>query len=129
MQPTVMKDAYGEVVVSAIHTYGETIHKFVERRNYSGAFMPGFEAKESTINIQPIGLKYIDHCVGNVELGRMNEWVKFYEDVMGFKLLITFDDNDISTEYTALMSKVVSNGNGFVKFPINEPAEGKRKVR
>ena len=127
MQPTVMKDAYGEVVVSAIHTYGETIHKFVERRNYSGAFMPGFEAKESTINIQPIGLKYIDHCVGNVELGRMNEWVKFYEDVMGFKLLITFDDNDISTEYTALMSKVVSNGNGFVKFPINEPAEGKKK--
>lgn len=127
MHPTVLKDEFGEVIVSAIHTYGETIHKFVERKNYSGAFMPGFTAKESTIAVKPIGLKYIDHCVGNVELGRMNEWVKFYEDVMGFKLLITFDDKDISTEYTALMSKVVSNGNGFVKFPINEPAEGKKK--
>lgn len=127
LAPTVMKDEFGEVIVSAIHTYGETIHKFVERKNYSGAFMPGFVAKDSTIDIKPIGLKYIDHCVGNVELGRMNEWVKFYEDVMGFKLLITFDDKDISTEYTALMSKVVSNGNGFVKFPINEPAEGKKK--
>ncbi len=127
MEPTILKDEFGEVVVSAIHTYGETIHKFVERRNYTGAFMPGFIAKESIIEIKPIGLKYIDHCVGNVELGKMNDWVKFYEDVMGFKLLITFDDKDISTEYTALMSKVVSTGNGYVKFPINEPAAGKKK--
>lgn len=127
MEPTTLTDAYGEVVVSAIHTYGETIHKFVERKNYHGAFMPGFVAKESAMEIQPIGLQYVDHCVGNVELGRMNEWVKFYEDVMGFKLLITFDDKDISTEYSALMSKVVSNGNGYVKFPINEPADGKKK--
>ncbi|MBC8046960.1 MAG: 4-hydroxyphenylpyruvate dioxygenase, partial [Fimbriimonadaceae bacterium] len=127
MEPTTLKDEFGEVVVSAIHTYGDTIHKFVERKNYKGVYMPGFIAKESNIEIKPIGLKYVDHCVGNVELGKMNEWVKFYEDVMGFKLLITFDDKDISTEYTALMSKVVSNGNGFVKFPINEPAEGKKK--
>lgn len=127
MQPTVMKDEFGEVIVSAIYTYGDTIHKFVERKNYKGAFLPGYVAKSSNMEIKPIGLKYVDHCVGNVELGKMNEWVKFYEDVMGFKLLITFDDNDISTEYTALMSKVVSNGNGFVKFPINEPAEGKKK--
>ncbi len=127
MQPTKMTDAFGEVIISAIYTYGDTIHKFVERKNYKGAFLPGFIAKSSNMEIKPIGLKYVDHCVGNVELGKMNEWVKFYEDVMGFKLLITFDDNDISTEYTALMSKVVSNGNGFVKFPINEPAEGKKK--
>jgi 4-hydroxyphenylpyruvate dioxygenase len=127
MEPTVMKDDDGEVVVAAIKTYGDTIHKFVERKNYQGAFMPGYEARESNMEIDPIGLKYVDHCVGNVELGRMNEWVKFYEDVLGFKLLITFDDQDISTEYTALMSKVVSNGNGYVKFPINEPADGKRK--
>lgn len=127
LQPTTMKDEFGEVIVSAIYTYGDTIHKFVERKNYKGAFLPGYVAKSSTMEIKPIGLKYVDHCVGNVELGKMNEWVKFYEDVMGFKLLITFDDNDISTEYTALMSKVVSNGNGFVKFPINEPAEGKKK--
>jgi len=127
MQPTRLTDEFGEVVVSAIHTYGDTIHKFVERKNYKGVFMPGFIAKSSTMPVTPIGLKFVDHCVGNVELGKMNEWVKFYEDVMGFKLLITFDDKDISTEYTALMSKVVSNGNGFVKFPINEPAEGKKK--
>ena len=127
MEPTVMKDEHGEVVVSAIHTYGETIHKFVERTNYKGAFLPGYQAKKSLINIEPIGLKHIDHCVGNVQLGKMNEWVKFYEDVMGFKLLLTFDDEDISTEYSALMSKVVSNGNGYVKFPINEPADGKKK--
>jgi 4-hydroxyphenylpyruvate dioxygenase len=89
--------------------------------------MPGYVKKQSTFKPIPVGLKYIDHCVGNVELGRMNEWVKFYEDVMGFKLLLTFDDNDISTEYSALMSKVVSNGNGYIKFPINEPADGKKK--
>ena len=127
MEPTVFKDEHGEVVISAIHTYGDTIHKFVERKNYNGAFLPGFEEKHSNMEIKPIGLMYVDHCVGNVELGGMNKWVEFYENVMGFKLLITFDDKDISTEYSALMSKVVSNGNGYIKFPINEPAEGKKK--
>jgi 4-hydroxyphenylpyruvate dioxygenase len=100
---------------------------FVERKNYNGVFLPGFQAMESTYNTTPAGLQYVDHCVGNVELGKMDEWVKFYEDVMGFKLLLTFDDKDISTEYSALMSKVVSNGSGYIKFPINEPAEGKKK--
>lgn len=127
IEPTVSRDEYGEVVISAIHTYGETIHKFVERRNYKGAFLPGYSAIKSPVPVRSVGLKYIDHCVGNVELGKMNEWVKFYEDVMGFKLLLTFDDKDISTEYSALMSKVVSNGNGYVKFPINEPASGRKK--
>jgi len=127
MEPTVMKDEFGEVVVAAIETYGETLHKFVERKNYNGAFLPGYVAKKSGIPTKSVGLKYVDHCVGNVELGHMNEWVKFYEEVMGFKLIITFDDKDISTEYSALMSKVVSNGNGYVKFPINEPADGRRK--
>jgi len=127
MEPTVIKDADGEVVVSAIQTYGETIHKFVERKNYKGSFMPGFVSKKSLFPVKSVGLKHVDHCVGNVELGRMNDWVKFYEDVMGFKLLLTFDDKDISTEYSALMSKVVSNGNGYIKFPINEPADGKKK--
>jgi 4-hydroxyphenylpyruvate dioxygenase len=126
-EPTVLKDEFGEVVVSSIRTYGETIHTFVERRNYRGPFLPGYKARRSWLKTEPIGLKYIDHCVGNVELGRMNKWVEFYEKVMGFKLLVTFDDNDISTEYSALMSKVVSNGNGYIKFPINEPAEGKKK--
>jgi len=121
------KDEFGEVIMSSIKTYGETIHTFVERKNYKGAFLPGYKAVKSSLKISPIGLKYIDHCVGNVELGKMNKWVDFYETVMGFKLLITFDDSDISTEYSALMSKVVSNGNGFIKFPINEPAQGKRK--
>jgi len=127
MQPMHIEDADGEVVISAIHTYGETIHKFIERKNYRGAFLPGFGEPRNALEVQPVGLKHVDHCVGNVELGQMNRWVKFYEDVMGFKLLITFDDNDISTEYSALMSKVVSNGNGYIKFPINEPAQGKRK--
>jgi len=127
IEPTTHTDEYGEVVISAIKTYGETIHKFVERKNYDGAFLPGFERAKSSFSVEAVGLQYVDHCVGNVELGDMNKWVKFYEDVMGFKLLITFDDDDISTEYSALMSKVVSNGNGFVKFPINEPADGKRK--
>lgn len=126
-EPQVLSDEHGEVVVSAIQTYGETIHRFVERKNYKGAFLPGYIEKSSELEVKPIGLQYIDHCVGNVELGEMNKWVKFYEDVMGFKLLITFDDKDISTDYTALMSKVVSNGNGYIKFPINEPAEGKKK--
>lgn len=122
-----LKDEFGEVKTGSIHTYGETIHTFVERKNYKGAFMPGYVKMDKPFKTAPVGLKHIDHCVGNVDLGDMNKWVKFYEDVMGFKLLITFDDNDISTEYTALMSKVVSNGSGYVKFPINEPAKGKKK--
>lgn len=125
--PQTLSDEHGEVKLASIHTYGETIHTFVQRDGYEGAFMPGFEPRESWGEIPNIGLKYIDHCVGNVELGGMNKWVKFYEDVMGFQLLVTFDDKDISTEYTALMSKVVSNGNGYVKFPINEPAKGLKK--
>ncbi|CAN5476787.1 4-hydroxyphenylpyruvate dioxygenase [soil metagenome] len=125
--PQVLSDEFGEVKISAIHTYGETIHKFVERKNYKGTFMPGYRPATSSFKVEPVGLEYIDHCVGNVELGKMDEWVKFYEDVMGFKMIITFDDKDISTEYSALMSKVVSSGNGFIKFPINEPAEGKKK--
>jgi 4-hydroxyphenylpyruvate dioxygenase len=126
-QPQTLSDENGEVRISAIHTYGETVHKFVERKNYKGPFMPGFRAASSPFKTTSVGLDYVDHCVGNVELGKMNDWVKFYEDVMGFKMIITFDDKDISTEYSALMSKVVSNGNGYVKFPINEPAAGKKK--
>jgi 4-hydroxyphenylpyruvate dioxygenase len=127
IEPTVIKDESGIVTISAIKTYGETIHKFVERGEYRGTFLPGYLGKTSNVPFRPVGLRHVDHCVGNVERGKMNEWVKFYEDVMGFKLIITFDDEDISTAYSALMSKVVSNGNGFVKFPINEPAEGKKK--
>lgn len=126
-EPKILKDEFGEVVVSSIKTYGETLHTFVERKNYKGAFLPGFKAVKNKLKVNPIGLKYVDHCVGNVELGQMNTWVDFYEKVMGFKLLLTFDDKDISTEYSALMSKVVSNGNGYIKFPINEPAKGKKK--
>lgn len=126
-EPIRQKDEHGEVIMAAIKTYGETIHTLVQRNNYHGAFLPGFEARKSVYPVQSCGLKYVDHCVGNVELGDMNKWVQFYQDVMGFKLLVTFDDKDISTEYTALMSKVVSNGNGYIKFPINEPAEGKKK--
>ncbi len=127
IQPHTVEDEHGRVVMSAIKTYGETIHTFVQRDEYKGPFLPGFQARESTLPVEPIGLKYVDHCVGNVELGQMNRWVQFYQDVMGFKLLVTFDDKDISTDYTALMSKVVSNGNGYIKFPINEPAQGKKK--
>ncbi|MBX2963365.1 MAG: 4-hydroxyphenylpyruvate dioxygenase [Cyclobacteriaceae bacterium] len=126
-EPKILKDEFGEVVVSAIRTYGETIHKFVERSRYKGPFLPGYKPRSNSVKVDPIGLKYVDHCVGNVELGKMNHWVEFYEKVMGFSLLITFDDKDISTEYSALMSKVVSNGNGYIKFPINEPASGKKK--
>jgi len=126
-EPQVISDRFGEVKIASIKTYGDTIHTFVDRKNYKGVFLPGYIEKSSTYKVQSIGLKYIDHCVGNVELGEMNRWVKFYEEVMGFKLLITFDDTDISTEYSALMSKVVSSGNGYIKFPINEPAEGKKK--
>jgi 4-hydroxyphenylpyruvate dioxygenase len=128
MEPVVLKDDDGELVMSGIHTYGDTVHLFIERKNYHGAFMPGYRAW-SNPHYKPIdtGLQYVDHCVGNVGWNQMNPWVKFYEDVMGFKNILTFDDEDISTEYSALMSKVMSSGNGFVKFPINEPAEGKKK--
>jgi 4-hydroxyphenylpyruvate dioxygenase len=126
-EPQLLSDEHGKVKTASIYTYGETVHTFVERNEYDGVFMPGFAPKESALEVPSVGLKYVDHCVGNVELGKMNDWVQFYQDVMGFKLLVTFDDKDISTEYTALMSKVVSNGNGYIKFPINEPAEGKKK--
>jgi 4-hydroxyphenylpyruvate dioxygenase len=126
-EPTVLRDDEGEVVIAGIHTYGDTIHSLVERRNYRGAFLPGFRPVESRYNPPPVGLQHVDHCVGNVELGRMNTWVKFYEDVMGFRNLISFDDKDISTEYSSLMSKVVASGNERIKFPINEPAQGKKK--
>lgn len=128
MEPTTLKDNDGEVVISGIHTYGDTVHLFIERENYSGPFMPGYVKWENPF-FKPAdtGLLYVDHCVGNVGWNQMNKWVSFYEDVMGFKNILSFDDNDISTEYSALMSKVMSNGNGFVKFPINEPAEGKKK--
>jgi 4-hydroxyphenylpyruvate dioxygenase len=125
--PTVMKDAGGEVVIAAIAIYGDTIHSIVERRNYRGLFLPGFEPRTPHYQPSEAGLLYIDHCVGNVELGQMNVWVGFYERVMGFKNLISFDDEDISTEYSSLMSKVMSNGNEKIKFPINEPAKGKKK--
>jgi len=127
MKPQTLKDKSGEVVISGIRTYGEVVNLFVERKNYKGAFLPGYKKWESSYNPAPIGIKHVDHCVGNVELGKMNEWVEYYERVMGFHNLITFDDKDISTEYSALMSKVVSNGNGYIKFPINEPADGKKK--
>jgi 4-hydroxyphenylpyruvate dioxygenase len=127
MEPTVLKDDKGEVAISGIHTYGETVHLFIERKNYTGVFMPGFREWESNYNPASTGLLYVDHCVGNVGWNQMNPWVNFYENVMGFRNILTFDDKDISTEYSALMSKVMSNGNGFVKFPINEPAEGKKK--
>jgi 4-hydroxyphenylpyruvate dioxygenase len=126
-EPKVAKDDNGELITAAIHTYGDTIHSLVERKNYRGLFMPGFEAKQSIYKPVPVGLKYVDHCVGNVELGAMNKWVKFYADVLGFTQIISFDDKAISTEYSALMSKVMANGNGRIKFPINEPAEGKKK--
>ena len=127
MEPTVESDDNGEVVRAGIYTYGETVHMFVERKNYSGTFMPGFQKWESDYNPEPVGLKYIDHMVGNVGWGEMNTWVKWYEDVMGFENFLSFDDKQIHTEYSALMSKVMSNGNGRIKFPINEPAEGKKR--
>lgn len=127
LEPVVEKDEHGEVVKAGIHTYGDTIHLFIERKNYNGVFLPGFVAWKSEYNPEEIGFKYIDHMVGNVNLGEMNKWAKFYEEVMGFANLITFDDKDISTDYTALMSKVMTNGNGRIKFPINEPANGLKK--
>ena len=127
MKPTVEKDEHGEVVRSGIYTYGETVHIFVERKNYHGTFLPGFQKWESAYQPEPVGLKFIDHMVGNVGWNEMNIWVKFYEDVMGFVNFLSFDDKQITTDYSALMSKVMSNGNGRIKFPINEPAEGKKK--
>ena len=127
MKPIVETDDQGEVVRAGIYTYGETIHMFVERKNYKGIFMPGFEEWKSDYNPPPVGLKYIDHMVGNVGWGEMNTWVKWYEDVMGFENFLSFDDTQIHTEYSALMSKVMSNGNGRIKFPINEPAEGNKR--
>lgn len=127
LEPTKEEDEYGHIIKSGIYTYGETIHMFIERTEYEGVFLPGFEKWETTYNPVPIGLKYIDHMVGNVPLGEMNQWVSFYQDVLGFTQILSFDDKDISTEYTALMSKVMSNGNGRIKFPINEPADGIKK--
>jgi 4-hydroxyphenylpyruvate dioxygenase len=127
MTPTILSDKDGNVVLSGIHTYGETVHIFVERKSYQGVFMPGFREWKTVYNPAPTGLLYVDHCVGNVGWNQMDPWVKFYEEVMGFRNILSFDDKDISTEYSALMSKVMSNGNGYVKFPINEPAEGKKK--
>ena len=126
-EPITESDDHGEVIQAGIHTYGETVHIFVERKNYNGAFLPGYTDWVTHYNPDPVGLKYVDHMVGNVELGAMNKWVKWYEDVLGFKQILSFDDKDISTEYTALMSKVMSNGNGRIKFPINEPAAGLKK--
>ncbi len=127
MEPTVEKDEHGEVVRAGIYTYGETVHMFVERKNYNGEFLPGFKPWNSDYNPAPVGLKFIDHMVGNVGWNQMNVWVKWYEEVMGFVNFLTFDDKQITTEYSALMSKVMSNGNGRIKFPINEPAEGKKR--
>jgi 4-hydroxyphenylpyruvate dioxygenase len=127
MEPVVEKDEQGEVVRAGIYTYGETVHMFVERKNYKGLFLPGYVEWKSDYNPAPAGLKFIDHMVGNVGWGEMNTWVKWYEDVMGFVNFLTFDDKQIHTEYSALMSKVMANGNGRIKFPINEPAEGKKR--
>nr|WP_235552706.1 VOC family protein [Niabella agricola] len=129
MEPVTMEDEYGRLIMSGIHTYGDTIHLFIERKDYNGPFLPGYRKWESAYNPPETGLLYVDHCVGNVGWNQMNKWVRFYEEVMGFRNILSFDDKDISTEYSALMSKVMSNGNGYVKFPINEPAEGKKNHR
>lgn len=128
-EPETVSDEHGEVTMAAIATYGDTIHTFVDRSDYDGLFLPGFEVWENEFMDapDPVGLQYVNHCVGNVGLGEMNKWVNYYADTMGFKNLISFDDQDIKTEYSALMSKVMSNGNERIKFPINEPAEGKKK--
>jgi len=126
-EPVVLRDGDGEAVVAGIRTYGETVHSLVERRGYRGVFLPGYVPLASRYQSPPAGLEHIDHCVGNVELGKMNHWVAFYRDVLGFSQIIGFDDKDISTEYSALMSKVMANGNGRIKFPINEPAQGRKK--
>ena len=126
-EPETITDRNGDVRISGIKLYGETVHLFIERKNYQGVFLPGFEPWQTEYNPSSVGLKYVDHCVGNVGWNQMNHWVNFYEEVMGFKNILSFDDKMVSTEYSALMSKVMSNGNGYVKFPINEPAEGKKK--
>lgn len=126
-KPHDIEDEHGTLRRAAIATYGDTIHSLVSRVNYEGVFMPGFVEKESTLQVEPVGVEFVDHCVGNVEKGKMNKWVDFYRDVMGFTQYIHFDDKDISTEYSALMSKVMAGGRGMIKFPINEPAEGKKK--
>ena len=125
--PEVLRDDDGEIVIASFRIYGDTVHSLVERRNYHGLFMPGFAAVSPRYTPEEVGLRYVDHCVGNVELGKMNEWVEFYSHVMGFRNLLTFDDKTISTEYSSLMSKVMANGNDRIKFPINEPARGKKK--
>ena len=127
MEPKTEEDKDGKVVRAGIHTYGEVVHIFVERKDYNGIFLPGYEKWETRYKPAPVGLKFVDHMVGNVELGRMNYWVKFYQEVLGFAQILSFDDKDISTDFTALMSKVMSNGNGRIKFPINEPAPGVKK--
>ncbi|NAW50954.1 4-hydroxyphenylpyruvate dioxygenase [Elizabethkingia argentiflava] len=127
LQPLTLNDKYGEVKMSGIYTYGETVHMFVERKNYTGAFMPGYKKWKSEYSHSDVGLLYVDHCVGNVGWNRMMPTVSWYEKVMGFVNILSFDDKQISTEYSALMSKVMSNGNGYAKFPINEPAKGKKK--
>lgn len=127
MEPVVEEDAHGRVVRSGIYTYGEVVHIFVERKDYNGIFLPGYEKWDTVYDPAPVGLKFVDHMVGNVELGKMNYWVEFYEKVLGFVQILSFDDKEISTDYTALMSKVMSNGNGRIKFPINEPAPGKKR--
>ncbi|UZO82127.1 4-hydroxyphenylpyruvate dioxygenase [Aquimarina sp. ERC-38] len=127
LQPETLEDTNGKVVRSGIHTYGETVHLFIERKSYQGAFLPGYKAWNKPYQTESTGLKFIDHMVGNVGWQEMNKWCDFYAKVMGFAQLVSFDDKDISTEYTALMSKVMSNGNGRIKFPINEPAEGRKK--
>ncbi|PWT98492.1 MAG: 4-hydroxyphenylpyruvate dioxygenase, partial [Terriglobia bacterium] len=127
-EPETLRDDDGEARIASIAAYGDTIHTFVERRNYRGVFLPGYAAVEEKDSLSsPVGLKHIDHVVGNVASGEMNRWVDFYRDVLGFHLFKHFDDKDISTQYSALMSKVMSNGNERVKFPLNEPAPGRRK--
>lgn len=127
LEPHDLTDEHGTIRKAAIKTYGDVIHSFIDRSEYDGLFMPGFQAKESMIKAEPVGVEFVDHCVGNVELGRMEDWVDFYRDVLGFTQYISFDDKDISTEYSALMSRVMAGGRGMIKFPINEPAEGKKK--
>lgn len=125
--PIDLIDEHGTVRFATIATYGDTVHSFIDNRTYKGIFLPGFVAKSAPQLVEPVGIQYIDHCVGNVELGKMNDWVAFYRDVMGFTQYLSFDDKDISTEYSALMSKVMAGGRGRIKFPINEPADGKKK--
>jgi 4-hydroxyphenylpyruvate dioxygenase len=127
LEPHDMKDDHGKIRKAAIKTYGDVIHSFIDRSNYEGLFMPGFQPKESLVKTESVGIQFVDHCVGNVELGQMERWVDFYRDVLGFTQYISFDDKDISTEYSALMSRVMAGGRGMIKFPINEPADGKKK--